>query len=44
MRAKRKAVRHEETIRKLMEEFTGAVRTLASFLTRLSHCVVSFDY
>ena len=25
---KRKAVRHEETIMKLMEEFTGGIRTL----------------
>ena len=38
---KRKVVRHEKTIKKLMEEFTGSVRTLESFL---SHCVVSFDY
>ena len=43
---KRKVVRHEETIKKLMEEFTGAVgvRTLESFLSSLGRCVVSFDY
>ena len=41
---KRKVTRHEETIKKLMEEFTGGIRKLASFLTALSHCVVSFDY
>ena len=41
MRAKkRKVVTHEETIKKLMEEFTGGVRTLESFLSSLSHCVV----
>ena len=28
---KRKVVRHEETINKLTEEFTGGVRTLESF-------------
>ena len=41
---KRKVVRHEEIIKKLMEEFTGGTRTLESFLTSLSHCVLSFDY
>ena len=41
---KRKVVRHEDTIKKLMEEITGGVRTLESFLSSLSHCVVSFDY
>ena len=41
---KRKVVRHEETIKKLTEEFTGGTRTLESFLSSLSHCVVSFDY
>ena len=40
---KRKVVRHEETIKKLTEEFTGGIRTLESFLSSLSHCVVSFD-
>ena len=40
---KRKVARHEETIKKLMEEFTGGIRKLESFLTGLSHCVVSFD-
>ena len=45
VRAKKsKVVRHEETIKKLMEEFTGGIRTLESFLSSLSHCVVSFDY
>ena len=45
VRAKKsKVVRHEETIKKLMEEFTGGIRTLKSFLSSLSHCVVSFDY
>ena len=34
---KRKVVRDEETIKKLMEEFTGGVRILESFL---SSCVV----
>ena len=29
---KRKVVRHEETIKKLTEEFTGGVRTLQLFL------------
>ena len=43
MRAKKtKVARHEETIEKLMEEFTGSIRTLV--LSTLSHCVVSFDY
>ena len=41
---KRKVVRHEETMKKLTEEFTGGVRTLESFLSSLSYCVVSFDY
>ena len=41
---KRKVVRHEKTIKKLTEEFTGSVRTLESFLSSLSPCVVSFDY
>ena len=41
---KRKVVRHEETIKKLMEEFTGGVRTLETFLSSLSRCVVFFDY
>ena len=41
---KRKVVRHEETIKKLMEELTGGTRTLKSFLSSLSHCVVSLDY
>ena len=40
---KRKVVRHEETIKKLMDEFTGGIRTLESFLYSLNHCVVSFD-
>ena len=45
VRAKKsKVVRHEEIIMKLMEEFTGGIRTLESFLSILSHCVVSFDY
>ena len=38
---KRKVVRHEETIKKLMEEFTGGTRNLKSFLC---HYVLSFDY
>ena len=41
---KRKVVRQEETIKKLIEEITGSVRTLESLLSSLSHCVVSFDY
>ena len=41
---KRKVVRHEETITKLMEEFTGGIKTVQSFLSSLSHCVVSFNY
>ena len=45
VRAKKsKAVRREEIIKKLMEEFTGGIRTLESFLSSLSHPVVSFDY
>ena len=41
MRAKkRKVVRHEEIIKKLTEEFTGGTRTLESFLSSLSHCVL----
>ena len=36
MRAKkRKVVRHEETIKKLTEEFTGGVRTLELFIDTL---------
>ena len=38
---KMKVVRHEKTIKKLMEEFTGGIRTLRS---SLSHCVVFFGY
>ena len=41
---KRKVVRYEGTIKKLTEEFTGSVRTLESFLSSLSPCVVSFGY
>ena len=37
-------MRHEETIKKLVEEFAGGVRTLESFLSSLSHCVVYFGY
>ena len=48
MTAKKKVVRPKETIKKmikkLMEEFTGGTRTLESFLSSLSHCVVPFDY
>ena len=45
VRAKKSnVVRHEEAIKKLMEEFTGGIRTLESFLSSLSHCIVSFDY
>ena len=32
---KRKVVRREETMKKLTEEFTGAVRTLESFLSSI---------
>ena len=41
---KRKVVRHEENIKKLIDEFTGGIRILESFLSSLCHCVVSFDY
>ena len=41
---KRKVVRHEETIKKLTEKFSGGVRRFESSLSSLSHCVVSFDY
>ena len=41
---KRKVVRYEETLKKLMEEFTGGIRTLKSFLSSLNHCVVYFGY
>ena len=37
---KRKMVRHEETITKLMEEFTGGIRKLESS-SSLSQCAVS---
>ena len=43
MRAKkRKVVRHEETIKKLTEEFTGGVIILESFLSSLK--LVSIEY
>ena len=45
MRAKkRKVVRHEETIKQLIKEFTGGIKTVESFLSSLSHCVVTFNY
>ena len=37
-------VQHEETIKRLIEELTNGSRSLDSFLSSISHCVVSFDY
>ena len=45
IRAKRrKVVQHEETIKRLNDEFTSGSRSLDSFLTSLSDHVVSYDY
>ena len=45
IRAKRKkVVQHEETIKRLTEELTNGSRSLDSFLSSISHCVLSFDY
>ena len=37
-------MQHEETIKRLTEELTNGSRSLDSFLSSISHCVVSFDY
>ena len=39
----RKVVQHEENIKRLIDEFVAGNRTLESFLTSISFCVVSFD-
>ena len=37
-------VQHEETIKRLTKELTNESKSLDSFLSSISHCVVSFDY
>ena len=41
---RRKGVQHEETMKSLTDDFVVGNRTLESFLSNISFCVVSFDH
>ena len=41
---RRKIVQHEDNIKRLTDNFVAGNRTLESFLSHYSFCVVSFDY